>query len=319
MNLQQTTERGKGEAPAETGTALPSEQRYLTLLIEGTAINMPEIDSASFKDFRAGIARLAIKIPDRLPDNDKLALIREVIREFERYRNRADAVMRERLSSWRTLVVKLLAELLPRVGIDSSTAEAAPLVQRVGSLLTSEEIQGFRIQLANLLRLESHPAAQASNLRATDHSVSNHNATGLRGGGAAVEHLERIIERGGNGFVVLFGLGCLDVIGERFGPEAIQDSVMAVSAFLAQSLRSDDAIYHWSDSSLLAILESHASEQMLSAAMQRVVNNNRDITIQLNDRTVMLRVPLHFQINPISHFQSANDLYKLAPEQVKPW
>ena len=119
------------------------------------------------------------------------------------------------------------------------------------------------------------------------------------------------MDKNGSGFVVLFKLGCLDMIGKRFGWEAVQDSLMAVSAFLTHSLRSDDGIYHWNDSSLLAVLNSPAPESMLQTAMQRIVDNNRDITIQIDNRPVMLRVPLEFDITPISRLNSPEDLYRL--------
>jgi GGDEF domain-containing protein len=141
--------------------------------------------------------------------------------------------------------------------------------------------------------------------------MENDNAAGLRGGGAAFKHVSRIMEGDNKGYLVLFQLGCLDVIGERFGMDAVQDSLMAVAAFLSHSLRSDDAIYHWSDSSLLAVLQTPASVPIIAAAMRRVIDNNRDVTIQMGGRTVMLRVPLEFEIIPISSLTTTEDLNKL--------
>jgi GGDEF domain-containing protein len=120
--------------------------------------------------------------------------------------------------------------------------------------------------------------------------------------------------RDNKGFVVVFRLGCLDMIGERFGWEAIHDCLMAVSAYLTHSLHSNDIIYHWSDSSLLAIMQGRANEQMLSAELNRIAAHNRDITVQIDGRTIMLRIPLDFDITVISRLRSADDLYKLAPE-----
>jgi hypothetical protein len=102
------------------------------------------------------------------------------------------------------------------------------------------------------------PAGGIPQLKEANRSTTNDNAAGLRGGGAAVEHLRAILENCSLGYIVFFRLGCMDVIGERFGTEATQDSLMAVAAFLTHSLRSDDMIYFWSDTSLLAILESTA-------------------------------------------------------------
>ena len=313
MNLRQMVAWGNSQPAASGEPVVPDAERCLTLLVEGMALNVPEIDAASYKEFRENVDRLALKLPDRLPDDDKLALIRDILHEFERYRNCAEVALRERLSGWRTLVAKLLVELLGRLGIDSASVDAVPLVQRVASLLTGEEIHAFLILLSDFLRVSSvdGQAANASSLKVSDHTIVNDNASGLRGGGSGVEHVRKIMERHGRGFVVLFRLSFLNVIGERFGMEAVQDSLMAVSAFLTSSLRNDDAIYHWSDSSLLAVLQSPTTEQILTAAMRRIVDNNRDITIQIGGRSVMLRIPLEFEITPIDSLRTADDLRKL--------
>ena len=313
MNLRQMVAWGNSQPAASGEPVVPDAERCLTLLVEGMALNVPEIDAVSYKEFRENVGRLALKLPDRLPDDDKLALIRDILHEFERYRNCAEDALRERLSAWRALVAKLLVELLARLGIDSASADAAPLVQRVASLLTSEEIHAFLILLSDFLRVSSvdGQAANASSLKVSDHTIVNDNASGLRGGGSGVEDVRKIMERHGRGFVVLFRLSFLNVIGERFGMEAVQDSLMAVSAFLTSSLRNDDAIYHWSDSSLLAVLQSPTTVQILTAAMRRIVDNNRDITIQIGGRSVMLRIPLEFEITPIDSLRTADDLRKL--------
>ena len=315
MDLRQMAGLGSSTSPAKGKDPSPEFNRSLTLLAEGMALHVPEIDAPSYKEFRENITRLAIKIQDRLPEDDRLELIQNIIREFERYHNFSDIALRERLSAWRALTSKLLVEVLNRTGIDPSSADAAQLTRRVASLLTGEEIHAFLVLLADFLRVSKADgqAVKASPLKVADRTTANDNAAGLRGGGAAVEHVRKVMEKGGRGFVVLFQLGMLDVIGERFGVEAVQDSLMAVSAFLTSSLRNDDAIYHWSDSSLLAILQSPSSEQILTAAMRRIVDNNRDISIQIGGRSVMLRIPLDFEMIPIGMLNSAEDLYKLSP------
>jgi GGDEF domain-containing protein len=295
-------------------TSASRPDRCLTLLAEGAAQNMLEADSDSHRRFREKIALLSLKMPDRLPEDDKIALIRQVLHEFEQYRKHTEESLRERLSGWRALVSFLLGELLSKLGRDSASPEANLLVQRSASLLTCEEIHSFRLKLADFLRLggEEDDAGRRSWVGKADRSNANHNPAGLRGGGAAIEHVRRMMEAGLRGFVVLFQLNCLEVIGERFGVEAVQDSLMAVAAFLTHSLRSDDAIYHWSDNALLGVLNTPASEPIIFAAMQRIVSNNRDITIQIGGRTVMLRVPLEFCVTPLSRLRSAEDLNKLS-------
>ncbi|MGA2536232.1 MAG: diguanylate cyclase [Terracidiphilus sp.] len=322
MSVRQFTPWGKKASEDEPKPAIPENaERLLTLLVEGAAMNTPAIDVSAYGDFRAKVTQLALQMRDGLPDDDKLALIRGVVREFEQHHKLSEDVLRDRLSAWRTLVSRLLVDLFSRMGLDSASTEAAPMLQRVSSLLTGEEIQGYLIELSNFLRVGAADTqrARAAQLTQADRTTANDNAAGLRGGGVAVEHVQRIMDSQGSGFVVLFKLNCLGMIGERFGLEAVQDSLMAVSAFLTHSLRSDDAIYSWSGSSLLAVLQTPASEQILSAAMRRIVDNNRDITIQMGGRSVMLRIPLEFQMTPISQLRSAGDLHKLSISSARKW
>jgi GGDEF domain-containing protein len=322
MKLRQMTSWGKeAAAPVGPELAIPNGERCLTPLVEGTATSMLAIDDAAYHDFRERVSILAVQMRDGLPDADKLALIRSVLHEFEQYRKFSEDVLRERLSGWRTLVSKVLVDLLTRTGIDPASGDAATLVQRVASLLTATEIHGFLTQLADYLRVGGGDGqkTRASHLSLADRTNANDNAAGLRGGGVAVEHVRKIMKQGNEGFVVLFQLNCLDIIGERFGMEAVQDSLMAVSAFLTHSLRSDDAVYHWTGSSLLAVLETPATPQILIAAMRRIVDNNRDITIQMGGRSVMLRIPLEFEITAINRLSSAEDLHKLSAPSAKKW
>jgi len=299
--------------PAANAEA-PNIGRGLALLVEGAALNMPEIDSPTYKLFRETVSAMVKKIPDRLPETQLLPLVKAIICEFESYRYGADSALREQLTGWRTLAGTLLGELLGALGIHPSSGSAAPLVGKVGTLASGDQIRAYQVMLEELL----HPGGKGG---ATDDADPSERAAiddvdGLRGGSAAQQHLQRVMDRGGKGFVVLFRLSCLGVIGERFGVEAVHSSLNAVSAFITQSLRSSDAVYRWSDSALLAILETPATEQMTTGTMQRIVNNNRDITVEIESRNVMLRIPLSFELIPISRFQSSDDLFKLYREPV---
>jgi hypothetical protein len=92
---------------------------------------------------------------------------------------------------------------------------------------------------------------------------------------------------------------------------------MAVAAYIAHSLHSDDVLFHWSDSALLAILQGRANQRILTAELQRIASLNREITIKMGGRSVMLRIPLNLEITPIAGLREADDLYKIARERVQ--
>jgi GGDEF domain-containing protein len=321
MNLRQITPWSKSGLAVEAEAPISTIERTLTLLVEGTALNMPEIDPEDYKAFRGSVGRLALQLPDRLPEDDQLALIRTILHEFENYRKLSEAAIKERAAAWRGLVIMLFRDLLASLGMGSESPEARVLGREIAGLASGEQLRDWRARVEAFL----HPpdaegrALGLASLKAADRSTANDNAAGLRGGGSAVEHLSKIMERGGAGFIVLIRLSCLEVINQRFGKEAVEDCLMAVSAFLTASLHSDDAIYHWSDSSLLAILQGRPSEQILAAELQRIASQNRDSSINVAGRTIMLRIPLAFELTPISRLRTADDLYRLSTQSTTKW
>jgi GGDEF domain-containing protein len=322
MGLREMAGLGSSSSSSKKRSSPLAFDRCLSLMVQGAALNMPEIDAETYKTFHRNVNGMAMQVPDRLPVDDKLAQIQTIVREFESYRKGAEGALKARQNGWRALVSMQLQELLARVGVDAGSADAAPLVLKIAGLETGEEIQVYHERLRDFL----HPAGReqgipvgASLLKAADRTTKNDNAAGLRGGGAAVEHVKRIMEHGGNGFIALFRLGCLEIISQRFGLEVVQDCLMAVSAYLTHNLRSSDNIFHWSDSSLLVVLEGRANEQILTAELQRIAVQNREITVTIEGRIVMLRVPLDFDLTPIAYLRSAEDLYKLSPKPATQW
>jgi GGDEF domain-containing protein len=282
----------------------------LSQLLNALAPNTPAIDEKAHERMSAAIAGVAKRFPDRHQEADK---VKAVVQELEQYHNATEQALEEQLDSWRGLAKKLLCELSEFVP-DADAVGFQSLGQKVGMLSTGAEITGF----ADLLHTFLHPAGSGSReladyaFQSPDLSAANDNATGLRGGGAAVEHLQSVLDRAQVGFVAVFQLSCLNVIGERFGDAAVEDCLMAVSAFLTERLERDDAIYHWNDTTLLAIFEGRNNKGVLAKELERIASQNRDITITIAGRTVLIRIPMTFDLSPVSGFRSGNDLYKLA-------
>lgn len=314
-------EPGKSATADEDAPAISTKERALLMLLEGAALNMPEIDAESYRAFRANVNRLSLQIPDHLPEGDNLLLVRTIVYEFEECRASAEAALKERTAGWRGLVILLFRDLLSSLGVGAESPQAAALAREIPALASAESLRAWRGKVEEFL----HPhdsegyAHGIAALKNADHSTANDNAAGLRGGGSAVEHVRGILERGDSGFVALFRLGCLDIIRQRFGHEAVEDCLMAVSAFLTASLQGDDAIYHWNDSSLLAVLQGRPSEPILLAELQRIASQNRDSSIQVAGRTIVLRIPLAVELTPIDRLRVAEDLYRLSTQQASKW
>jgi hypothetical protein len=319
MNLRQMIGRPVPVGGAEEKTDPGSAERCLTLLVDGVAANTPEVDPDFYRLFRAKVDRLSHQIPDRLPEDDKIALIKSILQEFEYYRKNADDEIRDRRAAWRTVVKSLLHEVLASLGVDSHAPDAELLFQQIMRMESAIDIKAWFSRMDNFLHPvddKGKPKNVGSPLKVADRSNLNDNAAGLRGGGAAVEYLRLVMERGGDGFVVIFRLSCLDVVNQRFGMDAVQDCVMEISAFLTAGLQSADAIFHWSDSALMAIVQGRLGEQIMTAELQRLISRHRESSITIGGRAIMLRVPIAFELTPISSLTAPEDLYRLPPRKA---
>jgi hypothetical protein len=314
MEFRQMMGRPKPEPVAVVQVDSENAERCLTLLVAGMAQSTPEVDPEPYKLFRSKIEQLSRQIPDHLPNDDKMALIRAIIAEFESYRRNAEDAIRDRRAAWQILAKTLLLELLSSLGVDPHTTDPETLLNQIQFLSAGADIRAWANRLDSFVHpidAKGNTKSVGSPLKVANRSLVNDNAAGLRGGGAAVEYLRKVMERGNGGFVVLFRLSCLDVISTRFGLDAVHDCVMSISAFLTQSLQSDDAIFHWSDSALMAVLQGRVNEQILNAELQRVISKHRESTVTIGGRAIMLRIPIAFELTPINLLQSAEDLYRL--------
>jgi hypothetical protein len=301
------------------GPPIYSPDMCLTMLIEGATLGVPEVDALAYQRLRTNVNRMIHQMAIGLPPEEKVALVKAVIQEFDTYRADTEAALRDALTGWRGLVAKLFSKLMTSLGIDAHNPDLFSLTQRIRHLSTSAELEAWDEKLTSFLDPRSGiaPADDApARLRMADTSTANDNVAGLNGGGLALARLAELIGNADRGFVVIFRLGCLGLISERFGEEAMQDAVMAVSSYLTHSLHHDDSIYHWSDASLLAILGRRANEHILNAELKRIVALNRDININISGRVVMLRIPIEFETVPISAMRSADDVRKLSLEDT---
>jgi GGDEF domain-containing protein len=300
--------------PNTTAADAANPERFLTLLADGATMGVPEVDQAAYQEFRANMAKLSMQLPDRLPEEEKLAQIRTVMHEFENYRKKAETALRERSAGWRGVTSFLFLELIHSLGIDPSSPNPEKLLHEITNAVTAQNIQTFREGLESFL----HPsgagsaAAEASQFKQADFSTANNNAAGLRGGGSAIEKLKTIMQSGTNGFISIFRLSCLSMINQRFGPEAVEDCLMSVASYLTECLHSDDTIFHWSDSSLLAILTGRANEQILTAELERITMQARETSVNAGGHKTVLRIPITFEITPIDRLKTPEDLHKIS-------
>ncbi len=305
MCAWRNTETRSGEESAE--------RRCLSLLLEGATLHQILLDESAYRRFRSSILRDTLRFKDQQSDAELLSLVGSVVQEFANYRTEVQGILELRQTEWRQLANQLMRQLAERDAANLKSELWTSISLDLASAISADEILSLRTRLLEIFERSGTESAlrRTKESEEQDRSTANDNAAGLRGGGAAIEHVRSMLAGSRPGFVGLFRLSCLDVVGERFGAEGIQDCLMAVSACLIQNMRAEDTVYHWSETSLLAVCDRKVSEEILAAEFNRVLARNREFTIMIGQRAIMLRIPVELELFPINQFPSAEALLEI--------
>jgi len=128
---------------------------------------------------------------------------------------------------------------------------------------------------------------------------------------AARDRLNSAILDMSHGFVVIFRMCCLGIVEKRFGKEVMQRAVSSVSNFLTSRMHRGTTLYQWKSYCLIAIYEGYAKEQELSEDLQETIRQNRDITVEQFGKSVVIKVPLLYEIKPIDDLREYKDISSL--------
>jgi GGDEF domain-containing protein len=306
-----------GENPSKPA-GLDAERRSIGALLTGVANYQDQFDVTAYQAFRNAIFRTSLNLAEPQTEQALLHEVNAAVQQFQVCHESNTTALKAREKEWRQLTGQLLHLLALRDHIDEKSEAWSKICVEQMKAATAGEIHELRTSVLALFeRTEAEAVArQTAFLEEQDRSTANDNAAGLLGGGAAIQHVRTMLAESRPGFVGLFRLSCLDVVGERFGPEGIQDCLMAVSAFLIESLRREDVIYHWSESSLLVVCDRKVREDILAAELNRVLARNRDFTIKIGQRLIMLRIPIDLKLIPISEIGSADNLHDLLTDRT---
>jgi len=300
--------RQSGSISTEAG------RQALERLLEGITAGQVRVEEDIHRRLRSVILRQTPPLAEAQSDDDLRTSVQTIVTSFDGYRAECESILAIRLQAWRHFASTLLQRLAVPLNIDLESGDWKDLATGIGEAVEANQLDHLRSTLLLLLHrhdLNRH-GPEEEQTEEQDSSSLNDNAAGLRGGGAALEHITRMLASKRPGYVAFFRLSCLDVIGERFGPEGMQDCLMTVASFLTETLRHEDTVYYWSESSLLAVCDRKIREEMISAELNRVLARNRDFTLQIGDRSIMLRIPIELQLCPLHQFETAEDVLRLS-------
>ena len=132
--------------------------------------------------------------------------------------------------------------------------------------------------------------------------------TGLPGPTQAQEHLAPLFGTGLHHYVVLFKLGTMKTIGERYGEEAVCDYLNFAAQSLMQILKSDDRLFHWRRDVLMAVVQRQNALFSIRLEMARLTSGSREYLINVDGKCLLISSPMTFELLALSQYASLDDM-----------
>ena len=133
-------------------------------------------------------------------------------------------------------------------------------------------------------------------------------SAGLPGPTEAREFLESIFKGDRQGYVVLIKLTVLKILEDRYGPDAASDYLDSTIQFVLHSIGSVDRIFHLRRDELMIVIRRPLSATAMKIEMHRLMQERRDIIVDVNGRQTMVAAPTTFDVQPVSRFSNFDDI-----------
>ena len=108
--------------------------------------------------------------------------------------------------------------------------------------------------------------------------------------------------------VVLFKLTLLQTIEERYGEDAATGYLKSAVKFLAQPLRPEDRLFHWSRDVLMLILSRQVSPHALRQEITRQTSGAHQHILEVDGKRIMLGIATTFDLLPVAQFTNLDGL-----------
>lgn len=280
-------------------------EKFLVQLLDSIHGQRFDDRTPSYSEFHEKMSQMARKLTECSTVDDKFLALQQTLYEIHRYQEGKAKDLQKPEFTWRALAATLLCALF-------TPNDAKRLSAREDRLLGEAMLRNLNEGMDTFQdAMRSHPRLNAENTRPVEDwrpsFEKDSNPTSLRCGDEALNRIEGMLERQAKGYVIVFRLGCLDLVGERFGLEAVEESLRSVSAYLADSIRRYAELFFWNESTFATIVETRAPEKALRTTIVHIINNNRSAFVQVEDHLVLLQMPLEFEMFPISSIQSAKE------------
>jgi hypothetical protein len=141
-----------------------------------------------------------------------------------------------------------------------------------------------------------------------DHGGNFEDPASIPGPLQAKTHLEKLVGVDPQCYVVLFKLTLLHTVEERYGEEASGGYLDGMVQLLAQALRPDEQLFHWSTGVLMALVRRQISSPALRMEFSRFLGAMPQHIVDIHGKKTMIAMSTTFELLPACEFSTLEEM-----------
>jgi diguanylate cyclase (GGDEF)-like protein len=287
--------------------------RVAQLLLHGIGTNAIRCDPEEYLQFRESMEQTAAALADCADGPETMMQAGGAVRSLEDYNRRTAHLLRERGSELQSMV-KMLTTAISEISTagEENVSRLRHIEGEISSAAQIEDVRAVRAHLSVCLgeiRMEADrqklAASSAVNRLKQDLERLQINqltdaVTRLPVRAQAVELISNACESGQPAFAAVMAIDRLQTVNTTYGSEAGDQLLRYFSGYIRRSLPSEDRLFRWTGTSLLALVVRPIRTEALRDEIRHLMEQNLEHTVRTATRSIRLPVTARWAVFPLT-------------------
>ena len=297
---------------------IDSLNRIISVLLQGISLHSFCYDEVEFGRFQRSLRKLRVEVELVDDDDSAMILAGSAIRTLEEHSAALEKTIASRQNDLEAAMALLSDSLLTVSSVGETLAlelkeseRDIALARQPGDAVVARERLTRCLEDIRIRVLRRNDAAPLSSQTYAENEIDA--VTGLPDSRKAVDAIVAAWDRRDEYLAAVFAVRRLDAINTRFGFQAGDEVLRAISDQLATVFARNHVLFRWRGPYLVALIDRKSAESRVTPELQRLASTRLQHTLAMKDREVLLSVSLVWALVPLQA-KSIDDMVRSLDE-----
>jgi GGDEF domain-containing protein len=291
---------GRKEERSAADRKVEALSRIVSVLLQGISLHAFEFDPAAAEAFHIAIGKLRSQIGLIEDEDSALLMAGAAIRLLEENTAAAEGHLHARHIEAEKIVALLADAFLDAAGASEEAMVRVKEIERdLARARGAEALIAGRLRMAASISAIREAGAAANRVEDTSAGETD-GVTGLPDSAHGAAAIAEVWNSREDYFAALFAAERLDAINLRFGFEAGDQVLQALSQHLGQQTGIDDRLFRWRGPCIMALMRRRLPESHVAAEAARMAASRLEHAISIRNRDAIVSISTAWNLFPLA-------------------